>query len=46
METCHILVVEDDPDINRLLCTVLGNEGYDCRAAFSGKAVDLPGEIV
>ena len=29
METCHILVVEDDPDINRLLCTVLGNEGYD-----------------
>ena len=41
METCHILVVEDDPDINRLLCTVLGNEGYDCRAAFSGSEAEL-----
>ena len=36
MENCHILVVEDDPDINRLLCTVLGNAGYDRRPAFSG----------
>ncbi len=41
METCHILVVEDDPDINRLLCTVLGNAGYDCRPAFSGSEAEL-----
>ena len=41
METCHILVVEDDPDINRLLCTVLGGAGYDCRPAFSGSEAEL-----
>ena len=41
METCHILVVEDDPDINRLLCTVLGNAGYDCRPAYSGSEAQL-----
>ena len=41
METRHILVVEDDPDINRLLCTVLGNAGYDCRPAFSGSEAEL-----
>ena len=41
MENCHILVVEDDPDINRLLCTVLGNAGYDCRPAFSGSEAEL-----
>lgn len=41
MENCHILVVEDDPDINRLLCTVLGNVGYDCRPAFSGSEAEL-----
>ena len=41
METCHILVVEDDPDINRLLSTVLGNAGYDCRPAYSGSEAQL-----
>ena len=41
MENCHILVVEDDPDINRLRCTVLGNAGYDCRPAFSGSEAEL-----
>ena len=41
MENCHILVVEDDLDINRLLCTVLGNAGYDCRPAFSGSEAEL-----
>ena len=32
----HILVVEDDPDINRLLLTILEGAGYSARAAFSG----------
>lgn len=36
MDSFHILVVEDDPDINRLLCTILADAGYDCRPAFSG----------
>ncbi len=40
-ETLHILVVEDDTDINRLLCTILEGAGYDCRAAFSGSEAML-----
>ena len=36
METAELLIIEDDPDINRLLCTVLENAGCRCRAAFSG----------
>lgn len=36
MDTPHILVVEDDADINRLLCKILENQGYDVRPAFSG----------
>jgi len=32
----HILVVEDDQDINRLLCRILADGGYDARAAYSG----------
>lgn len=36
METVNILIVEDDADINRLLCTILEGAGYTCRAAFSG----------
>lgn len=35
-ESVHILVVEDDPDINRLLCTILEGAGYAARPAFSG----------
>lgn len=35
-ESIHILVVEDDPDINRLLCTILEGAGYCARPAFSG----------
>ncbi len=35
-QTAHILVVEDDADINRLLCTILTTAGYDARPAFSG----------
>lgn len=41
METYHILVVEDDPDINRLLCRILTDGGYDCRPAFSGSEAVL-----
>ena len=36
METASLLIVEDDVDINRLLCTILEGAGYTCRAAFSG----------
>ncbi len=31
-----ILVVEDDQDINQLLCTILKKQGYEAVAAFSG----------
>ncbi len=31
-----ILVVEDDADINQLLCTILTKQGYEAVAAFSG----------
>ena len=41
METYHILVVEDDPDINKLLCRVLAGAGYDCRPAYSGSEAAL-----
>lgn len=41
METCHILVVEDDQDINRLLCRILADSGYDVRPAFSGSEAVL-----
>ena len=41
MDTYHILVVEDDPDINRLLCKILTDGGYDCRPAFSGSEAVL-----
>lgn len=41
MTTAHILVVEDDPDINRLLCKILENNGYDVRPAFSGSEAML-----
>jgi len=36
MAPINILVVEDDIDINRLLCTILEGAGCQCRAAFSG----------
>jgi DNA-binding response OmpR family regulator len=32
----NILVVEDDADINSLLCTILGKQGYSVRDAYSG----------
>ena len=41
MENSHILVVEDDQDINRLLCRILTDGGYDVRPAFSGSEAVL-----
>jgi DNA-binding response OmpR family regulator len=37
----NILVVEDDADINSLLCRILGRQGYNVRAAFSGTEAKL-----
>lgn len=33
---CRILVVEDDSDINALLCRILSGAGYRVDSAFSG----------
>lgn len=44
MESIHILVVEDDPAINQLLCTIASDAGYDCRPAFSGSEAALLAE--
>lgn len=41
MDIPHILVVEDDADINRLLCKILQDQGYDVRPAFSGSEAML-----
>lgn len=41
MDTANLLVVEDDADINRLLCAILEGAGYSCRAAFSGSEAML-----
>ncbi|MBN2068548.1 MAG: response regulator transcription factor [Opitutales bacterium] len=41
MNSPHILVVEDDEDISRLICFHLEREGYDVRSVGSGeKALD------
>ncbi|WP_033166147.1 response regulator transcription factor [Clostridium sp. KNHs205] len=37
----HILVVEDDADINRILCRYLEKENYETTAAFSGSEAKL-----
>ena len=37
----RILIVEDDPDINRLLARILAKAGYDTTSAFSGSEARL-----
>ena len=44
METFHILVVEDDPHINDLLCKIVTDAGYHCRQAYSGSEAALLAE--
>lgn len=39
----NILIVEDDININNLLCEVLRKAGYTCEQAFSGTEAKLPG---
>lgn len=41
METAKILVVEDDEDINRILCRYLEREGYQVTCAYSGTEAKL-----
>ena len=41
MDVCKILVVEDDPDINKLLCRILEGAGHACRPAYSGTEAAL-----
>ena len=43
-DSIHVLVAEDDPDINRLLCTILEKSGCCCRPAFSGSEALLLSE--
>lgn len=37
----NVLVVEDDVDINGLLCNILSKEGYNVRAAYSGSEAKM-----
>ena len=37
----RVLVVEDDPDINQLLCTIMSDASYQCQPAFSGSEAML-----
>ena len=36
MDDTRILVVEDDADINEVVCERLGRDGYACVSAYSG----------
>lgn len=41
MSEAKILVIEDDADINEVVCTRLTRAGYDCTAAYSGSEARL-----
>lgn len=40
-DNINILVVEDDADINNLLCKILSKQGYNVRGAFSGSEAKM-----
>lgn len=40
-DNISILVVEDDADINNLLCKILSKQGYNVRGAFSGSEAKM-----
>lgn len=44
-DQAKILVVEDDTDINHLICTILKKQGYEAVAAFSGTEAVLRMEM-
>lgn len=44
MDCFHILIVEDDPDINNLLAKIVAGAGWNCRQAFSGSEAELLAE--
>lgn len=41
MSEARILVIEDDADINEVVCTQLTKAGYDCTPAYSGSEARL-----
>jgi len=41
IENVKILVVEDDADINKLLCTILNKNGYEASSAYSGSEANM-----
>lgn len=41
MPTTHVLIVEDDADINQIVATRLAREGFLCTQAFSGSEARL-----
>lgn len=41
MNNINILVVEDDADINNLLCGIIQRNGYSTRSAFSGSEAEM-----
>ena len=41
LESSKILVVEDDSDINKLLCTILIKNGYQAFSAYSGSEAKM-----
>ena len=47
MEKIKILLVDDEPDVTRILSKRLGRRGYECQAAANGQeAVDAMAQIV
>ena len=46
MEKIKILLVDDEPDVTRILSKRLGRRGYECQAAANGQeAVDAMGQF-